>query len=620
MSTSELHLKGAQADYIAQYSFDTAGPVPVLVGVSHFTRGEVHLLQGIQIIAFADGRLDLTLTTLAQSLSEGRTVSTTGSSPRGYDLLSWVSDVASDQEGLSTQAGISIGIRGVSIPKPEALTAFPDLEDELPETPSSQVDSMRGKSPAQEAMALQLDSPKQRTAPEEVSTSTKTASGLVSAQVDFVGFASGSLGNGFPPVVSTPSVTELIGTTGPDFLKGGSGPDIINGVLNTESDAGQFFEQLLGMAGDDRLIYSGFFGDADGLSSISAQLDGDVGNDVLEVTLDSISTVKVSGGAGSDVLVIQTGLGQSSPWDPDWMAWRWAFDQGSYQLKGSYTQPARDDAGVTETSPDLEWISSGASSPMRLVRPDADRSSLMEGSTGRDWLLATDATQRIDAKAGDDLVLAKAGVVVSLGAGVNTVYADSANFTLSYSDSPYSVRLNLANNMGLVFDEDAGLYAIDRLLTAPLEVQGSVHKDVITGDAANNTFRTGGGSDVLTGGAGADLFILDSHPLDDTVRVTDLDVLAGDHLTLNLSAWDGLVNASFSSFELLDVQGEHLWSGDVASSPEAGSLLSLMLSADHKTLYWAEDVDTSHALLLSDSPLDGLSADQWAAVLSVDYL
>ena len=620
MSSSELHLKGGQADYIAQFSVGSDGPVPVLVGVGQFTRGEVHLLQGIQMVAFADGRLDLTQTSMAQSFSGARTESTAGSVSSGFDLLSWLRDFASELQGQTDSEAIESGIRLSTVPKAESMMAYSYSEAAPTEMMSSPASEMRSRVSEQEPIDLPLELHKQRSTPEENTISTKSVTGLGSAHADFGSFSSGTLSNGALPQVSIPPVTELMGTHGPDLLKGGSGPDIINGLINSETNAGQFTEQLLGMAGDDRLIYSGFVGDADEVHAVVAQLEGDVGDDVLDVTLDAITAVQVSGGGGNDSLVIQSGLGQSSPWDSDFMSWQWVFDQGSYQLKGTYAESVHVGAGVTETYADLEWISSGASSSMRLIRPNSDSLSLMEGSSGRDWLLAADDTQRIEAKAGDDVVLAKDGVTVTLGSGVNSVYSDSANYSLSYIDSPYGVRLNLANNMGLVFDEDTGLYAIDRLLTAPQVVQGSAHKDVITGDAANNTLRTGGGSDVLHGGAGADLFILDNHPFNDTVRVTDLDVLSGDQLLLNLSAWAGLVNESFSSFEIRNVQDEHLWSGDVASGPEAGSLLSLMLSADHKTLYWAEDVDTSHALLVLDAPLDGLSADQWAAVLSVDYL
>lgn len=619
MSATELSLKGAKADYIVQYAPASGSSVPVLVGVGQFTRNEVHLLQGIQIVAFADGRLDLTLTPLAQPHAAGATVSSSAASIQGYDLQSWVMDDASDPREQTVASVGAKPIRGFSAPKPESVTASVGPEDPDSEMSQAAPESMRSAEASQIPATPMPDASSTRSGAEEGGTPAKSLPGAI-AQADSSNAAVGFMNLSLPTVLHDPPLTEWVGTAGPDLLKGGSGRDLIDGLVNSETDAGRFFEQLLGMAGDDQLIYRGFVGETDGLPSISAQLDGDDGNDVLDVTLDGISAVEVSGGAGTDVLVIQTGFGHNSPWDSEWMTWQWSFDQGSYLLNGTYTQAMHDGAGVTEIRPDLEWISSGASFSMRLIRPDAGGLSSMEGSAGRDWLLAADATRHIDAKAGDDVVLAKEDVAVSLGAGVNTVYADSARYTLSYSDTPYGVRVNLANNMGLVFDEDAALYAIDRLLTAPLEVHGSAHKDVISGDAASNTLRTGGGSDVLTGDAGADWFILDSNPLVDKVRLTDLDVFAGDHLTLNLSAWQGRVDASFSSVEVVDAHGEHLWRSDIASSPEAGSLLSVMLSADHKTLYWVEDVDTSHALLVLDTPLPGLSADQWAAVLSVDYL
>jgi hypothetical protein len=53
---------------------------------------------------------------------------------------------------------------------------------------------------------------------------------------------------------------------------------------------------------------------------------------------------------------------------------------------------------------------------------------------------------------------------------------------------------------------------------------------------------------------------------------------------------------------------------------EEGALLSVMLSVETDTLYWTDAADQPFAWVTFDAPVDSLSAEQWASVLSVDYL
>jgi Ca2+-binding RTX toxin-like protein len=396
-------------------------------------------------------------------------------------------------------------------------------------------------------------------------------------------------------------------------LVGGEGADRLDGGLNTEALNGVFFEELLGAGGDDQLVYRGFSGDL-AVTDVKALLQGGAGRDVLDVMLDGRTSIQVSGGDGFDGLVLQTLVGPASPWDSSFAQWHWDVSTGTALLNAAHVN-GEQSGSLSETTPDLEWLASGASTPLTLVRPE-ESAVAMRGTEGADWILAGPQVSTIQAMGGDDVVLAKAGVTVDLGAGINTLYADSADFTLTYADAPFGVRVNLANRLGLVFDEDAQLHAIDRLMDVPLHVVGSAHADVLVGDSANNTLRTGGGADELWGGAGADHFVVDVGSGSGPVRVADWNFAEGDHLSLNLTDWDTL----FSRFEVRNEQDQTLWSGEMGDPIEEGALLSLMLSAETDTLYWTDAADQPFAWVSFDAPVDSLSAEQWASVLSVDYL
>ena len=96
--------------------------------------------------------------------------------------------------------------------------------------------------------------------------------------------------------------------------------------------------------------------------------------------------------------------------------------------------------------------------------------------------------------------------------------------------------------------------------------------------------------------------------------------MQGDRLTLNLSGEHAGSPATFDRFEVADAQGQSMWSGAVGNATEEGAILSLMLSSQTNTLYWAKGPDPAQAWVTFDAPVDSLTAEQWASVISVDYL
>jgi len=631
MADQELTLSGARADYTIEPMPFNGSWVPVLVGVGPFNNGDIHVLQGISVLAFSDGRLMLGETGMAQANAAPVSQGVGSFRP----LLDWV---LSEQPPEDVQGNWSLpdwlmgrmGAPGASVESTQQNSpvdrawakdgAGSPAARPTVDPVSAPVGGLEAPSLGSGGASALANSP----AVNRVTSSDAEVFALLDPELESTNTAGRSnagplAGSGLiAPLAGTEKiVNEIWGTVGPDQLWGTEGHDTIDGLYNTQASGSVFFESMFGLGGDDRLIYRGFGGDPS-LTDVRAQLDGGSGDDVFEVFLDGRTFITLADESGHDGLVVQTPLGVSSPWASNFLSWQWDWTSGSPLLQASYVAVDSENGGLGETNPGLDWISSGSTNATLLVRPTSGE-AVLKGTSASDWLLADVSTRQIDAGGGNDVVLAKAGVTVALGAGINTLYADSQDITLSYEDSPFSVRVNLANRLGLVFDEDANLYAIDRLMNAPLSVIGSEHADELVGDAGNNTLQTGGGADRLLGGGGADHFIIDVHNTTKAVSIVDWNVVEGDRLTLNLSDPSGDV-LIYTQFELLNEQQEMLWSRSIGNSTEEGALLSLMVSDASDTLYWADDLAQPQAWVTFGVPIDSMTAEQWASVLSVDYL
>jgi hypothetical protein len=616
------------------------GWVPVLVGVGPRTSGDVHVLQGVSVLAFADGRLMLDQTGLAQ-----RDVVPSGQGVGSIEhLLEWVMSSSSDvaEGGRWSLPAWLIGRMGApeaagvtSVASDPGTSASGNAAGDLPAPPRSEGEASEAQAadmdaPPPSAPGNALPAPKaipmERTwalaVESEAPVATQPSAGALlnsSARAPLAyGYGTASPAFFSPASTQALQINEVRGTAGPDELWGTEGSDLLDGLYNTEVIGTGFYESLWGAGGDDRLSYRGFGGDA-AVTDVRAHLDGGAGDDVFEVSMDGRTLVTLADASGFDGLVLQTSLGVASPWASDYLDWHWNWSSGAPLLQANYVDVDAVAAGFVELEPGLDWVASGASNATLLVRPTAGE-ALLKGTTASDWLLADVGTQRLEAGAGNDVVLAKAGVTVSLGAGINTLYADSNDYTLSYEDSPMAVRVNLANRLGLVFDESANVHAIDRLMDAPLSVMGSEHDDDLVGNGADNTLRTGGGADRLLGGGGADHFIVDVNSLKQSVKIGDWNTSEGDKLTLNLNGMSGESQGAYAKFELRNHQQEMLLSKNIGDPIEEGALLSLLLTEAADTLYWADAPGKPQAWVEFDAPADSLTAEQWATVLSVDYL
>ncbi|RVK93360.1 calcium-binding protein, partial [Sinorhizobium meliloti] len=119
--------------------------------------------------------------------------------------------------------------------------------------------------------------------------------------------------------------------------------------------------------------------------------------------------------------------------------------------------------------------------------------AVINGTSGNNILIGTDLDDTISGLAGDDLIQGLGGAdIINGGAGVDTA---------DYSEKTTSVVITLTGaTAATVFVNGV---AEDTLINVE-NVFGGSGDDTITGDAQNNLFRGGGGSDVLDGGAGID--------------------------------------------------------------------------------------------------------------------
>ncbi|NEO31324.1 MAG: hypothetical protein F6K36_13000 [Symploca sp. SIO3C6] len=233
------------------------------------------------------------------------------------------------------------------------------------------------------------------------------------------------------PVFTTP---EFLDDSGHDFLDGGEGEDKLDG------GAGNDF--LVGGAGND-LIEGG--NDIDTVSYEDSPSSVVVNLDESRTYQNTDSTFHIS-------------ILSASPIPTD-LESEFAIDSAT----------AKDGFGTTDTLRNLENII---------------------GSEHNDILIGNSLDNRIEALAGNDLLIGNAGNdYLDGGADIDTV---------SYRRDPGSVEVNLAQNQAKDgFGNTDQIYNVENVI-------GSAFDDEIIGDANDNTIYAGAGKDKVSGDAGND--------------------------------------------------------------------------------------------------------------------
>jgi Ca2+-binding RTX toxin-like protein len=433
-----------------------------------------------------------------------------------------------------------------------------------------------------------------------------------------------------------------------DLIDGGLGNDIIDSGNNSLASNGSFYEVLSGGEGRDNIIYHGFYGDVT-TNSIEANLFGGLGNDFIGVNLDGISQVRVSGGEGLDILSLD-GAGQNI-WNPIFYLWGFILSDGNYLLQG-LSQNDHQGAGVYETDPTIEKVSLGLSNSgqtFNLIRPDLQDELNISGTNSDDLLIGIHGkeNQILDAGNGNDVVVISENSTVSLGSGINQLFSTSNDYTLSYDWSSKAVRVDLASQLGMIFDDSGDFVALDRFNLSPNEIKGSSSGDMISGDENPNSFYGGDGNDqiiggggndfiyggdgndiitasglgysTLEGGLGSDQFILNYDFIAGSyANIKDFNINQGDKFLVNLNALQ--LSNHFGLFEIFDNQGNSLLS-DIIENETSSDILNLMIDRENNTLNFVDSFNNLTYTVVDMEAFSGdLTSDQWATVINIGYI
>ncbi len=441
---------------------------------------------------------------------------------------------------------------------------------------------------------------------------------------------------------------NLWGSNADDSITGGLGDDVIDSGNNSIASNGNFYEILSGDEGRDTIIYHGFYGDIIA-NSIEANVFGGLGNDVIGVKLDDLSMVKVSGGEGQDILSLD-GNGQNI-WDPNFIYWSFVLSNSNYLVQG-ISQKNIQGAGVYEIDPTIEKISLGlgnSAQTFNLIRPALGNELNVNGTNNDDLLIGINGAinQILDAGSGNDVVIMPENGTVSLGTGINQLFSNSNDYTLSYDWSNKGVRVDLANQLGIIFDDAGDFVAIDRFNFSPNQIKGSSSADIISGNensnilfggSGNDQIISGGGDDfifggegndiitasgsghsTLEGGLGSDEFILNFDFITGSfAEIQDFNINQGDTFLLNLSALQ--LSDHFGFVELSDMQGNSLFS-EAIENGNTSNIFNLLINQENKSLNYMDSLNQiMYPIVDAEIFLNELTIEQWADIIQVSYL
>lgn len=414
-----------------------------------------------------------------------------------------------------------------------------------------------------------------------------------------------------------------------DTLLGNEGNDVLIGGSNNLIQNHDFQETLDGGYGNDTLTYLGVTnsnyvaGD-----SIQATLIGGEGDDDLQIKIDTLSSVAISGGLGQDTLSLNQSLSRYSLWDASHFNWQYILQDQSYLIQMSSL-----DAGnlfnLTESDASLESLKlsfSPNANSYHIARPLFASAETVIGTDGNDIFFSSDRTSFMNAGLGDDIVVISNQEKVELGEGTNQLFSATSDVTLSYAWASHEVDLNLSQKLGLAYDQDSNLIALDRINRLIENAEGGNGQDTIVGNTLNNhlwgldghdTIISGGGDDfiyggdgddtltvngqghaTLEGGDGSDQFRLNFNLTDGSkATITDFNAGTLDHVFLYLDQFSGASGTYFNQYEVKDASQNLLYSG--AIDHEGSAILSLTLNQENNLLSFNYN-QTSYAILESE--------------------
>ncbi|NML15005.1 calcium-binding protein [Azohydromonas caseinilytica] len=286
-------------------------------------------------------------------------------------------------------------------------------------------------------------------------------------------------------------------------LRSANSGDCIVSAMPGETLASTAFNEYRAVGGNDRVIGNGAtrlnfssmgveeLGGAQPSVIATFSANGS-GTAAYGLTDGGLGTVRfsgvygVQGGAGNDSLVGGAGFQElRGYYGNDTIV----GGDGADRLSG-YTGNEPGSFNLSTTYTDNDWLDGGAGND--LLRGDFGNDTLIgglgddrfEGGTGDDSLAGGEGDDYFTGGLGND----------TIDGGANGAFGDN----VSYRGTAAAVSVNLATGSAL------GGAGADRLLNIE-HVEDTAFADTLTGSAANNWFRLGGGNDTVDGGAGTDV-------------------------------------------------------------------------------------------------------------------
>lgn len=300
---------------------------------------------------------------------------------------------------------------------------------------------------------------------------------------------------------------RIFGGSGSDLISGGAGGDLING--GSGRDTLTFVQAITGVTAN-LTTKTGTRGEAK--NDTYASIENIVGSDFRDILDGNASANRIEGGDGNDTINGRSGN--------DVIRGEGGNDillggTGNDIFNGGAGADRIEGGGGRDTA---SYVDAGGGVTVNLssgkgTRSDAqgDRLKSIEvvnGSDFRDILTGSNGANTLNGRDGNDVLKGLLGADVLIGGNGNDVLrgdegADDLNggngFDWAYyTTSDEAVRVNLAAKKGK-FGDAAG----DTLKNIEY-VFGSVHNDVLIGDAGTNYLVGNRGNDVISGGAGND--------------------------------------------------------------------------------------------------------------------
>ncbi|MFM8342264.1 MAG: beta strand repeat-containing protein, partial [Methylomonas sp.] len=375
----------------------------------------------------------------------------------------------------------------------------------------------------------------------------------------------------------------LIGGQGADVLKGGDGIDTVSyanarGAVNVSLVTGGSGDEAQGDTYDSiENVISSIYDDRLAGNSVSNQLDGGIGNDLLTATIGGNDTL--DGGIGTDTV--------------DYSAFANAVTLSlANGIAVSNTQ--------TDTLKNIENVVGGQGNDD--IAGDSNN-NLLQGRDGNDTLSGAAGNDTLEGGNGNDVLIG--------GSGADWLVGGDGTDTASYESSDYAVIASLADPTLNQGDARGDSYDSIENLT------GSAYSDQLTGDSQNNnlsglagndTLVASLGNDTLDGGDGIDS--VDYSNLTDPVIIS-LDANGNAAVQVSGVVKDQLINIE----NLTGSQGNDQLTGNAKANLLSGGLGNDVLyfsSGANDTLDGSDGSDTANYAAVSSNltiALNNIQAD-----------